>query len=128
MKLEHLSPSQTYKRCLTNISNFACNAYLYVWLPRQTLFDKHILLVNIFEAFQNMFCLSQAKNVCQAHVCVMAKPTLCLTGKTSNVCQTVLFRLAGTSVFVSLPRFGFTKFWKICSTLSQYRCYRHYYV
>ena len=55
------------------------------------MLDKHILLFNVFETFQKHFCLSQAKNVCQALVCVVTKPA----NKTSNVCQTMFVRLAG---------------------------------
>ena len=62
-------------------------AYLYVWPPRQTLLDKHILLVNISETFQKHFLL-----VCQARVCVVAKQTNIVLDKQnfkclpSNVC------------------------------------------
>ena len=42
---------------LTNMSNFACQACLYICSPRQTLLDKQVLLVNVSETF----CLSQAK-------------------------------------------------------------------
>ena len=61
-----------FKHCMTNILNFACQACLCIWPPRQTFVDKHILLVN---GLKNIFCSSQAKNVSQAHVCVMAKST-----------------------------------------------------
>ena len=41
-------------------------------------FYKHILLVN----FKNIFSLSQIRNVCHSHVCVMAKLTnILLSGK-----------------------------------------------
>ena len=78
-----------YKHCLTNSSNFACQAYQCVWQPRQTFLDNHILLVN----FKNIFL---TKNVCQAHIRVMTKlrQTLCLIEKSSNVCQTMFNRLA----------------------------------
>ena len=45
-------PSQTYRDCLANISNFACQACSCVWPPRQMLLD------NNFEAFsKNIFFL-----------------------------------------------------------------------
>ena len=39
-----LSPGQTYRHCLTNISNFDCRVCLCVSPPRQTLLDKHVCL------------------------------------------------------------------------------------
>ena len=83
---KHLSPGQTDKHCSLNISNFARQTCLPVWPPRQTLLDKHILLVNAFETFQNIFCLTRAKNVCQAPVCVVAKPTNILLDKQNFKC------------------------------------------
>ena len=78
---------------------------------RQTLFARHFELcssnmlacltttTNIaWQAhfacqFKNIFCLSQAKNVCQAHVCVVAKPTdIVLDKQNCNVCQTMFVR------------------------------------
>ena len=36
--------------------------------------------------FKNIFCLSQAKNVCQASVCVVAKPTDIVLDKQNFKC------------------------------------------
>ena len=84
---------------MTNISNFVCQACFLVWPPRQTLLDKHILLVN----FQNVFCLSQAENVCQAHVCVMAKlANTALDKQNLMVCQTLFVLLAGVNMVVKV--------------------------
>ena len=52
-------PRQTYKHCLANISDFACQACLCVWPPRQTLLDKHILLVYNFLFVISRKCLSR---------------------------------------------------------------------
>ena len=62
------SPGQTERHCLANISNFVCEAYLCVWPPRRALLDKHVFLFN----FKSTFCLPQAENVYQAHICIMA--------------------------------------------------------
>ena len=64
------------RHCLANISNFACQAFLCVWPTQQALPDKHILLVNVFEMFQkHSLLVTSKKNVCQARVRVVAKPT-----------------------------------------------------
>ena len=73
------SPGQPDRHCLANISVKHACAFGH--------HDKHCLkskfwLSMFSKYFKNIFCLSQAKNVCQAVVCVVAKrQTLCLTSK-----------------------------------------------
>ena len=83
---------QTCKHCLTNISNLACQACLWVWPPRQTLVDKHTCLPE----FQKHFLFVTSKKCFVKHMFVWwpNRPTLCLTSKTSNVHQTMLVLLA----------------------------------
>ena len=91
--LRTLRPDQKFKYCLRNISNFACQACLRVWPPRQTLLDKHILLVN----FQKHFFACHKQKIFVKHMFVWwpNRQALPLTSKTSNVCQTMLVPLAG---------------------------------
>ena len=71
---------------LANISNFAFQACLPVWPSRQTLLDKHILLVNVFKTFQKRFLFVTNKNVCKANVSVVAKPTNIVLDKQNFKC------------------------------------------
>ena len=49
--------------------------------------EKNIVLVNTFETFQKHFLfLISEKNVYQAHVCVMAKPTKIMLDRKSLKC------------------------------------------
>ena len=80
------APAKRGKHCLANISNFACQACLPVWPPRQALPDKNILLVNVFETFQKHFLFVTSKNVSQARVCVVAKPTNIVLDKQNFKC------------------------------------------
>ena len=77
-----LSSGQTDRHCLANISNFACQACLCIWLPRQALLDKHILLVN----FQKHFLLVTSKIICQGRVCVVVKQTSIVLDKQNFKC------------------------------------------
>ena len=56
-------------------------------IKNHTLFDKHVLLANVYETFQKHFL---HVNVSQARVCVVAKPTnIVLDMQISNVYQTM---------------------------------------
>ena len=61
--------------CLSNILNSAWQACLSVWPPRQALLEKH-----------KHFCLSEAKNVCQTRVCVVAQPANIVHDKQNFKC------------------------------------------
>ena len=69
-----LSPGQTDKHCLPNISNFARQTCLPVWPPQQILLDKHILIVNVFEIFQKHFLLVTSKK-CLSSTCLCSGQT-----------------------------------------------------
>ena len=71
---------------MANISNFACQACLPVWPTRQTLLYKHSLVVSVFETFQKRFLFVTSKSVCQARVCVVAKPTNIVFDKQNFKC------------------------------------------
>ena len=84
-----VSTGQTHRHWLTNIPNFACQAYFCVWTPRQTLLDKHILLVNskTFLLVTSKKCLSstclcdaQTDKDCawQGKIQMFAKQCLCV--------------------------------------------------
>ena len=62
------------KHCLPNISSSARQTCLPVWPPRQTLLDKHILLVNVFETFQKHFLLVTSKK-CLSSTCLCSCQT-----------------------------------------------------
>ena len=75
-------------------TNIVCQTFRTLLVKHACPFghhNKHCLtsifcLLMFLKFFENIFCLSQAKNVCQAPVCVVAKPTNIVLDKKNFQC------------------------------------------
>ena len=80
------NPRQNEEALLDKHFEFACYTCFYFWPSRQTVLDKHILLVNVFTSKKGLSSTSLRGGQTDKH--------LCSTRTISNVCQTMLVRLA----------------------------------